>query len=89
MSKQNYRNTARWFHILSHPVRLRILHELLQEEKCVCELQEALRRPQPYISQQLRVLRESEIVACHKRGLFVYYTLADPRVKQVLNMLWD
>ena len=80
---------ARWFHILSHQVRLQILTELLEDDRCVCELQATLRRPQPYISQQLRSLRACGMVECSKRGQFHYYYLADPAVKQVLQLVRD
>ncbi len=76
---------ARWFLVLSHPVRLQILEALLEEDKCVCDLQTTLCRPQPYISQQLRVLRACGMVACRKRGQFRFYCLADPLVKRVLQ----
>jgi len=87
MSQQDYLERARWFQCLSHPLRLRILEELCDGEKCVCELQQVLHKPQPYISQQLRMLRMAGLVACRKRGQFAFYTLADPRVEETLKML--
>jgi len=86
MNKRKYRQMARWFHILSHPARLQILDELLEENRCVCDLQTALRKPQPYISQQLRVLRACGMVECCKKSQFRFYCLSDPAVKQVLRL---
>jgi DNA-binding transcriptional ArsR family regulator len=76
---------ARLFRLLSHPVRLRILDELRRREACVCHLQAILRRPQPYVSQQLRLLREAGVVEDNKDGLRVYYRLADQRVRRLLE----
>ena len=70
---------------LAHPVRLRIVIELREGEACVSELQAVVDRSQPYVSQQLSVLREAGIVACRREGQFVYYRLIDPFVEQLLD----
>lgn len=85
MKGDTYRRAARLFHMLSHPARLRILDELRKDEACVCHLQAVLKRPQAYVSQQLRVLREAELVSDHRDGLLVYYRLADPGVERLLE----
>ena len=85
MTENPYQQAAQLFQLLSHQARLRILDELRQGEACVCHLQAILRRPQPYISQQLRVLREAGVIEGRKDGLFVYYSLTNQRVRQVLN----
>jgi ArsR family transcriptional regulator len=82
---QSYRRAARTFHLLSHPARLRILDELRREEACVCHLQTVLKRPQAYVSQQLRVLREAGVVTDRRDGLLVYYRLADQQVERLLE----
>jgi DNA-binding transcriptional ArsR family regulator len=73
------------FRALSHPVRLHILDELRKQEACVCHLQVALNRPQAYVSQQLRVLREAGLVEDERDGMLVYYRLADAEVKRLLD----
>ncbi|MFQ6101580.1 MAG: ArsR/SmtB family transcription factor [Anaerolineae bacterium] len=85
MKGNSYRQAAWLFHLLSHQARLRILDELRRGEACVCHLQAILCRPQPYISQQLRLLREAGVIESRKDGLFVYYQLADRRVEQMLE----
>ena len=82
--KSSYRQTIELFQLLAHPGRLSILDELRRGEACVCHLQAILRRPQPYISQQLRVLREAGVIESYKDGLFVYYRLASPQVERLL-----
>jgi len=85
MAQDFYHQAAQLCHLLSHPVRLRILDELRRGEACVCHLQAVLGRPQAYVSQQLRVLREMEVIDSYKDGLFVYYRLADPHIERILE----
>jgi len=85
MKRDSYHQAAELFQLLSHAVRLRILDELRRDEACVCHLQAVLERPQPYVSQQLRVLREAGVVADRKDGLLVYYRLSDPLIAQLLE----
>jgi DNA-binding transcriptional ArsR family regulator len=84
-----YKQQARIFQALAHPVRLRILDLLAQEEACVCHLTAALGKRQPYVSQQLAALREAGLVADRKDGLMVYYRLSDERVRDLLSGVTD
>ncbi len=85
MKHDLYQQAASLFGILSHPGRLRILDELRKEQACVCHLQAVLERPQVYVSQQLRVLREAGVVTDRREGTLVYYRLADSRVEALLE----
>lgn len=73
--------------VLSHPGRLQILDELRLGEACVCHLQALVRRPQPYVSQQLSKLREADLVADRREGLYVYYSLSDAGVGRILEVM--
>jgi DNA-binding transcriptional ArsR family regulator len=73
------------FKLLGHLVRLQILDILRRSPECVCQLQAMLHKPQPYISQQLRVLRKAGIIADTKDGLNVYYHLIDPKTASYLR----
>jgi ArsR family transcriptional regulator len=89
VKEKRCRKIARRLHLLSHPARLRIVTELREGEACVSELQAVLDRRQPYVSQQLCVLREAGIVACRREGQFIYYRLVDPFVEQLLDEIFD
>ena len=80
-----YQSASAIFQLLSHPVRLQILDELRRGPACVCHLEAVLGRPQAYVSQQLRVLREPGIVSDRRDGLFVYYRLDDDQVERLLR----
>ena len=70
---------------MAHPTRLQILTMLRQGEICVCHIENALGKRQPYISQQLMVLRDAGVVGTRKDGLQVYYRILDPRVHRLLD----
>lgn len=80
-----YEQQARIMKALAHPVRLRILDILRQEEQCVCHLTAVLGVRQPYVSQQLAVLREAGLVTDRRDGLMMYYRLQDERVAGVMS----
>jgi len=81
----SYPEASSLFHVLSHQARLRILDELRRREACVCHLQAVLKRPQAYVSQQLRVLREAGLVTDERDGILVYYYLTDGQVERLLE----
>jgi DNA-binding transcriptional ArsR family regulator len=89
---RTYEDVARRLRLLSLPSRLRIVDILRHREECVCALQKALDRPQPYISQQLRVLHKAGIIEQRRGGhrsngdeRYVYYRLADPWIERLVE----
>ena len=75
---------AAFFKALAHPVRIRILEILVAGERSVQQLQEALGLGQSVVSQQLSVLRASNIVIGRKEGASVRYGLRDSLVADML-----
>ncbi|MFP3897510.1 MAG: ArsR/SmtB family transcription factor [Anaerolineales bacterium] len=80
-----YKKQAEAIKAIAHPVRLRIVEILAEGETCVCHLTAILGQRQPYVSQQLTVLREADLVYDHREGVMVYYRLADERVYEVVR----
>lgn len=72
---------------LAHPVRLRILDALREDEECVCHLTALLRQRQAYVSQQLMFLRQAGILADRREGWRIYYRIKNPQVVSVLDAL--
>ena len=83
----DYQNAADFFQLLSHPARLQILDELRRADACVCHLETVLERPQPYISQQVAVLREAGLIEGERDGLNIFYHIHDPHVRPLLKEL--
>jgi DNA-binding transcriptional ArsR family regulator len=75
------------FKALAHPVRLQILEVLRVEPACVCHLTAVLDRPQPYVSQQLSVLREAGFVIDFKQGLYVFYRVRNRRIYKWMDQV--
>lgn len=64
------------FKALANPVRLDIIDLLLEGEKCVCEIQQALKKyEQPHISKSLSRLKSIGLIKDRKEGLNVFYSL--------------
>ncbi len=82
-----YRLPAKLLKALAHPVRLRILNALREDEECVCHLTAVVHHRQAYVSQQLRFLRQAGILQDRKDGLRVYYRVKEPRVFDALEIV--
>lgn len=80
-----YREQAHLLKLMAHPMRLQILDLLRRESECVCHLSAVLDKPQPYVSQQLAVLRNAGLISDDKEGNNVFYRVADERVSRQLD----
>lgn len=74
---------------LSNPGRLRILCALVPGDMTVGELEATLGASQSYVSGQLLRLRSEGLVACDRDGRSVRYRLADPRVRPLLERIYE
>lgn len=75
---------AEFFKALAHPLRIRILEILVEEQKSVTEIQEMLGSEGSAVSQQLAILRSKNIVVGTKDKNRVVYSLRDPMVAELL-----
>jgi len=76
---------ADFFKVFGDGTRIRILQILLEGERNVGELAEALEMSQSAVSHQLRVLRQNDLVKYRKEGKTVFYSLDDEHVRMVLE----
>lgn len=74
---------------LSNPGRLRILCALVPGDVSVGELEVALGATQSYVSGQLLRLRNEGLVACKRDGRSMRYSLSDPRVRPILERIYE
>jgi ArsR family transcriptional regulator len=72
---------------LADPKRILLLYALADGPRRVTDLAEALDLPQPTVSHHLKILRERGLVLSEREGTAVYYSLADRRVIQALDLL--
>ncbi|MDR3725165.1 MAG: metalloregulator ArsR/SmtB family transcription factor [Terracidiphilus sp.] len=69
---------ASLFLALANETRLELLRLIGDREVCVCELVEALRQPQPKISQHLACLRSVGVVQARREGKWMHYRIVPP-----------
>lgn len=83
----NARQASVFLKALAHEARLVILCLLVDGEKSVGEIEETLRLRQPAVSQQLARLRADDLVETRRDGKNIYYSLARPEVREVIEAL--
>jgi ArsR family transcriptional regulator len=78
------------FQALAHPTRIAII-ELLRDEGAVPvgRIHERLGLEQANVSQHLAVLRSRQIVVGRKDGSQVFYSLRDPILGKILDLMRD
>jgi ArsR family transcriptional regulator len=82
---QSYK--ANIFHALSHPTRIAILEVLQEGELSAGAIQERLGLEQANLSQHLAILRSRQIVVNRKDGNQVFYSLRNPVLSEVLDIM--
>jgi DNA-binding transcriptional ArsR family regulator len=70
---------------VAHPVRLQIIDCLETGERTVTELCRWIGAQQPYMSQQLNLMKAKGILASRRNGNQVYYSIANPNVVKVIH----
>lgn len=76
------------FQALAHPTRIAMIELLRDEEEVpVSRIHERLGLEQANASQHLAVLRSKQIVTGKKEGNQVFYSLRDPILGKVLNLM--
>jgi ArsR family transcriptional regulator len=74
---------ATLFHALSDVTRLEIVQMLVEGERCVCELTEALDAAQSRLSFHLKTLKDAGLVTDRREGRWVYYTLNREALEEI------
>ena len=74
---------------MSHPLRLKILCTLGDQEVSVQDIVDSVGTSQSNISQHLAILRDKGILAARKDANKVYYRVSDPRTLRLICMMQD
>ncbi|KAA0120438.1 metalloregulator ArsR/SmtB family transcription factor [Mycolicibacterium sp. P9-22] len=69
---------------LAAPLRIAIVLQLRESQRCVHELVDALDVPQPLVSQHLRILKSAGVVAGERSGREVMYRLVDHHLAEIV-----
>lgn len=73
--------------VMANTDRLMLLCQLSMGEKSVGELEDSLDIRQPTLSQQLTILRQSELVATRREGKNIYYRISSQSALAVMQVL--
>ncbi|HXZ55805.1 MAG TPA: metalloregulator ArsR/SmtB family transcription factor [Burkholderiales bacterium] len=72
---------------IAHPLRLKILCVLGEQESSVQDIVEAVGTSQSNVSQHLAILREKGIVGSRRNANHVFYSVRDQRTLQLLSTM--
>ena len=72
---------------ISHPVRIQILEELVNDVKCVSDMEEFLQISQSNVSQHLAALRHADLIDYFVDGRLRCYFLKSPIIIDLLEIL--
>jgi ArsR family transcriptional regulator len=85
--QEHIEQAARALKSISHPLRLKILCVIGDQEACVQEIVEAVGTSQSNISQHLAILRGKGVLLTRKDANRVYYRVGDARTLQLIGMM--
>ncbi len=80
---------ARALKSIAHPLRLKILCVLGDQEVSVQDIVDHVGTSQSNISQHLAILRDKDVLRTRKDANRVFYRVADPRTLKLIGMMRD
>lgn len=86
LGDEAYAAIAESFRALADTSRARIVHTLLQQELCVCDVAAVVGISESAASQHLRILRNLRIVKSRRNGKMVYYSIDDEHVRVLMGV---
>ncbi len=81
---ENIRQASDAMQAMAHPLRLKILCLVGNQELSVLEIVDAVGTSQSNVSQHLAILRRHNILEARKEANKVYYRIGDPRVIRMI-----
>jgi len=87
--QEHIEQAARAMKAISHPLRLKILCVLGDQEVSVQDIVERVGTSQSNISQHLAILRDKGVLRARKDANRVYYRVSDNRTLSLLGMMRD
>jgi ArsR family transcriptional regulator len=83
---ENIKEASAAMQAMAHPLRLKILCLVGNQELSVLEIVEAVGTSQSNISQHLAVLRDHGILVARKDANRVFYRIEDPRILKMISL---
>lgn len=73
-----FESMARYFSVLGEPTRLRILHTLCQDERCVNDIIRVTGLAQANASRHLGLMYQAGLLSRRREGTQIFYKVAEP-----------
>lgn len=84
-----FESVGRVFSVLAEPARLRILHALCQQERCVNDIIQATGLAQANVSRHLGRLYQAGLLVRRREGAQVFYRVADSAPLNLCRVITD
>jgi DNA-binding transcriptional ArsR family regulator len=84
---ENIQQASAAMQAMAHPLRLKILCLVGNQELSVLEIVDAVGTSQSNISQHLAILREKGVLKARKDANRVFYRVGDPRTLALIGMM--
>lgn len=86
----NYEENAEALKVLAHPIRFKILKELITRGACnVNQIVDILGVPQSTVSQNLAKMKSQKLIRNDRKGLEVYYSAQNKTINSIFEILLD
>jgi ArsR family transcriptional regulator, lead/cadmium/zinc/bismuth-responsive transcriptional repressor len=85
-ASDTYAQLAEVFGALADPSRAKIVHTLLRQELCTCDIAAVVGITESGVSQHLRILRGLRLVKYRRTGKLVYYSLDDAHIAVLVQV---
>ncbi len=87
MVYEQIEDMSRLLKSISHPIRLKILCLLQENEMSVGDIRDEVKTTKANISQHLSILRNQGIVSSRKDANFIFNRIADDRIVQLMKSM--
>ncbi len=87
MKDEDVEHVAALLKTMSHPIRMRILCLLQDNELTVGDLRSEVKTSNANVSQHLTILRNKQIIASRKEANFIYNRIADERILELISTM--
>lgn len=82
-------DAAELLKVMSHPVRLQIVHILTQGDFSVGEIAEMCELPPNQTCEHLRRLKTQGLLKSRRQGRMVYYSINSPRLPRLIQCILE
>lgn len=88
-SEDKILSLTNFYKALGNDTRVKILHSLLVEELCVCDIASVLEMTVSAVSHQLKILKDLKLLKNRRAGKEIFYSLYDSHIEKLLLQTFE